>query len=220
MKFTGLIFFLILSSLVAEPQKTNPVSREEMQQISMSGSSEDSPFVIERQEAQQALATAATNGMSNPFSSRHSFQKQLGNFFSHLAGTFKIGNKGKLPRTQLLIEPSAFSVADTPELNVTFKIINNKKNLIMLNFSTNQRIDILVKNTQGDLITRWSQDRLFDPMPGLVAINAGESVVYTEKIPTTMMKDGEMYTIEVMLVDQEGYTLSQQVTPLPGALKN
>ena len=83
----------------------------------------------------------------------------------------------------------------------------------MLNFSTNQRIDILVKNENGKVITRWSEDRSFDPIPGLVAINPDESVVYTEKIPTTMMKDGETYTLEVSLVDQQGYTLSQQIMP-------
>ncbi|MFI0348611.1 MAG: BsuPI-related putative proteinase inhibitor [Chthoniobacterales bacterium] len=210
----------MFAPLVAGPQKTNPISQEDIQQISRSGSSEESPFLIEREAAQQALATAAKSGMNNPFPAKHSFKKQIGNFFSHLAGTFKIGTKATPPSMQLLLEPSAFSVADTPELSITFKITNNKKEIMMLNFSTNQRIDILVKNVSGAVIMRWSEDRSFDPMPGLVAINPEESVIYTEKIPTTMMKDGNTYIIQVSLVDQEGYTLSQQVTPAVSFLES
>ena len=160
MNLTRLFFFLAITPLVALPEVTNNISEHDVQQqISRSGPRADSPFLIEREEAQQAQLTAATNGMNNLFPRRHSFQKQLGNFFSHLAGTFGTNSKANLTSAKLLLEPSTFSVADTPELDVTFKITNHKKEIIMLNFSTNQRIDILVKNGNGEVITRWSEDR-------------------------------------------------------------
>lgn len=214
MKLTKLFFFFAIAPLVAMPQQTNTISEQDVeQQIVRSGPSEDSPFVIERAEAQQALANAATNGISRSLPPRKSFQKQACSFFGHLTRTFQAISKSKLPTTQLLIEPSTFSVNDTSEINVTFKINNSKKEILMLHFSTNQRIDIFIKNAQGVVLGRWSEDRAFDQTPGLVAINPEESVVYTEAMPTSMMKDGETYTIEASLVGQPGYTVSEKITP-------
>ena len=124
-----------------------------------------------------------------------------------------IPNKIDPPASQILVEPLSFSVSDTPELHISYKITNNTKEMCFLDFSTNQRIEILLKEQNGTLITQWSKDRSFDPIASVVTINPKESVVYTETIPTLGMRDGTSYSIEVLLVGHPKYTLIQSITP-------
>jgi hypothetical protein len=219
MKFLFSFFFLIIVSAIAVQQETNPISRKDLElEISQSAPSEDSPFLIEREDAQQALAKAAASGLNNPFPVRHPLQKQIGNFFTHLFHSFKPGDQNSIAGTQIFVEPATFSVTDTPELDITLKIINTKKELIMLEFPTNQRIEITVKNSLGKVVTHWSEDRSFDEMPGLVTINPKESIAYTEKISTSMMRDGETYIIEASIVNQSGYSSACSIIPTADVL--
>ncbi len=210
----GLTF--LIPSLFGAVEKTNSISQQEILEISASGPQADSPFVIEQEEAQAALAQAATNPIyrNSLLKPRHSLQSEIKKLFysaTHLFA-FHAALKGPAP-LQLILEPSNFSVEETPEITVTFKITNNKKEALLLEFPTNQRLDILVKESNGHVLLRWSQDREFEPLPGLVTINEKESVLYTEKISTTGMHNGETYTLQAFLSGHPEYSLSQQVTP-------
>ncbi|OHE78632.1 MAG: hypothetical protein A3F67_06535 [Verrucomicrobia bacterium RIFCSPHIGHO2_12_FULL_41_10] len=210
------VIVLVMSiSQLAVAEQVDTISQNEVNAISLTGPSAESPFFVEREEARQALAQAATNStsMNPPLPPRPSVKKQVGQFFHSFVKSIKVGNKKKLPPMELLLEPSVFSVADVSELNVTFKITNNKKEIILMEFPTNQRFEILIKEPSGRVIYRWSEDRSFDAMLGLVTIDPEESVVYTEKIPITMMKDGTTYSIEVTLLGQQGYCITQKITP-------
>ncbi|MFZ4116225.1 MAG: BsuPI-related putative proteinase inhibitor [Chthoniobacterales bacterium] len=226
MKFYSLFFFLalVMTTITARcsPEKTNTVSRTEIEEMTDSNApQENSPFFIEREEARQAAAEAAADPMyrSSLLTPRHSIQEQMKNFAKQFLTIVKITpDKTILAPLQIIVEPSSFSVSETPELHVSFKITNTKKEMVFLDFQTNQRIDILVKEKNGTVITRWSEDRSFDPISGVVTINPKESVVYTEKIPTTLMKDGTTYSIQVSLVGHPEYTLTQSITPQEPAL--
>jgi hypothetical protein len=226
MKFYLLFLFVTLVTTATtarcSPEKTNAVSRSEMEEMTDSSApQENSPFFIEREEARQAAAEAATNTIyrSSLLTPRHSIQEQMKNFAKQFLTMVKIRpDKTILPPLQIIMEPSSFSVSETPELHISFKITNTKKEMIFLDFQTNQRIDILVKEKNGDVITRWSEDRSFDPISGVVTINPKESVVYTEKIPTTLMKDGTTYLLQVSLVGHPEYTLTQSITPQEASL--
>lgn len=214
--FFLLLFFGISSTLFGTLEKTNEISNQEIRVIGASGPQADSPFVIEQEEAKEALAQAATNPIYRNVLLRphRSLLQEIKKGFLSLFHFFKTpaAKKGP-PPLQLILEPSHFSVEDTPELTVTFKITNNKNTTLLLDFPTNQRLDIVVKKKNGDVITRWSADRDFEPFPGLVTINVKESVVFTEKISTAGMQHGETYIIDATLVGQKGYNLSQEVTP-------
>ena len=217
-RLTFIFLFLVLwsatSPLTAAPS-ANTVSQHAMEAMAVQEPNQESPFFIERQEARQALAEAASDSTSmHPLlPPRPSAQKQIKQFFSSLVSSIKIGNKAKHAPMELLIEPTNFSVADVSELNVTFKIFNTKKDILIMEFPTNQRFDILVKDPEGHIIYRWSEDRSFEPTLGLVTIDSGESSAYTEKIPTTAMKNGTTYTVEATLLGQSGYSISEQITP-------
>lgn len=176
--------FFTTPSLLAEGEKTNTISQHEIELITTSKPQLDSPFVVEQEEAQEAAAKAATNPIDrNPLlRSHHSFFGEVKKIYLSTIHFFKTSPLKKAPPSlQLILEPASFSIGETPELAVTFKITNNKKEALLLNFPTNQRLEILIKELNGQVINRWSQDREFDPFPGLVTINPKESVLFTEK---------------------------------------
>lgn len=195
-----------------------PVSKSEVQAISVQPPPSDSPFFIERQEAREASAKAGLEGygMYVPKPPHPPVGKQVKKFFQ---GFFGHGKKsgaagGPAPMT-LTVDPSEFSLAQTPELDVSLRISNARKHEIELTYPDNQRLEILIKDPSGNVVSRWSEDRAFDRQEGFTEINPDEYVIYAERITTGKMKAGETYTIEASLANQEGFATSTRVTPRP-----
>lgn len=215
MKKNFLFLFLIpFFSLAAIPESSDVISEHAIEQASSQENNEESPFLTEREDAKQAAAAAAASNMSvnKLYPPRHSISKQIANFCKHLAGIME-SSLSKLPALRVTVEPTFFSVTENSELSVTLKITNDKKEMIMLHFPTNQRLEIVVKDDQGKILSRWSDDRSFDATDDTVVINPQESIFYTEKISTTGMQDGKSYTLEVSLVNQPEYKVAENVTP-------
>ena len=198
-------------------QSTDTISKNEVKDISLTGPQADSPFYIERQEAQAALANEGREGygMYAPKPPHPPVQQQIKKFFKGMFASVKFHGGGDLLPMLMTVEPSTFSLASHPDLSISVKIANPHHQEIELLYPTDQRLEILTKDSTGAVIGRWSEDRSFDPMEGFTEINPAEFVIYSEKIPTTAMKEGETYTIEASLSGQEGYTASTTVTPLP-----
>jgi len=198
-------------------QSTEPVSAAEVKDISLKEPQEDSPFFIERQEAKAALAEAGREGygMYVPKPPHPPIKQQMKKFFHGMFGSLKLGKNADAPALKLTVDPSDVSLSTYSELDVTLKITNARRQMLELLYPTNQRLEILTKDSKGEIVGRWSQDRAFDPVEGFVAVNPEEYVSYTEKIPTSVMKAGESYTIEVSLAGQEDFTIRSQVTAKP-----
>ena len=214
--------FLLTAALLAgvcslHAQSTETISKSDVKDISLSGPNADSPFYIERQEAQAALANAGREGygMYVPKPPHPPIQQQMKEFFHGMFASVKFRKDGGILPMSLTVEPSQFSIADHPDLSVSLRISNSQRQEIELLYPSDQRLEILTKDSTGAVVGRWSEDRAFDPMEGFTEINPAEFVIYSEKIPTTAMKAGETYTIEASLAGQKGYTTSTTVTPLP-----
>lgn len=202
----------------AKAPSDDTISRRDVQAISVQAPPADSPFFIERQEAREAMAKAGREGygMYVPKPPHPPVQQQIKKFFQGLFGRGqKPGTPGGPAPMTLVIDPSDFSLAQTPELDVSLKISNARKHEVELLFPDNQRLEILTKNSSGAMVNRWSEDRAFDPQEGFTEINPNEYVIYAERIPTAKMKAGETYTIEASLANQEGYSTTATVKPRP-----
>jgi hypothetical protein len=73
-------------------------------------------------------------------------------------------------------------------LEVTLEVVNRSPRPITLGFRTSQRYDLLIQNTQGEEVWRWSAERMFAQMLGqeVLSPNGGKltyHVVVREKIP-------------------------------------
>lgn len=215
--------FLTNTPTLPKAPSTQAVSQSDVNDMSVKRPSSDSPFFIERQEAKAALAQAGREGygMYVPKPPRPPIRQQVKKFFSEFDGGYfalfgfkKKTSADSVPMT-LTVEPSEFSLSQTPELDVSLRLSNKRKQEIELLYPNNQRLEVLTKDSSGRVVNRWSEDRAFDPYEGFVAVNPDEFIIYAERISTARMKAGETYTIEASLANQEGYSSTTTVTPRP-----
>ncbi len=198
-------------------QSTQSISGSEVQDLSIKGPQSDSPFFIERQEAQAALANEGREGfgMYVPKPPHPPIQKQIKKFFKGMFASVKFRQNGDVLPMLVSVDPPEFSASEHPDLTVTLKVSNSQRREIELLYPTDQRLEIITKDSTGNVVNRWSEDRTFDPTEGFTEINPSEFVIYSEEMSTTAMKAGETYTIEASLAGQKGYTTSTTITPTP-----
>jgi len=137
----------------------------------------------------------------------------LKHFFTDMFGNVRIGPSNGKTMSSLKVDPKSFSLADRPEIDVTFRVENTRNKLIKLDFPTAQRIEILVKDSSGAVLDKWSADQTFAMQEGVLMINPNERVEYIETVSTKGMKVGETYWIEATLVNNPEFTQTVQVTP-------
>ena len=193
------------------------ISRIDVNDMAVKSPEAESPFFIERQEAKAALVNAGREGygMYVPKPPHPPIQQQIKNFFGGMFGSLKHDRQSESAPMTLNVDPSEFSLSQTPELDVSLKLSNARKKEIELLYPDNQRLEILTKDSSGTIISRWSEDRAFDSQEGFVMINPDEFIIYAEKISTSRMKPGQTYTSEASLANQEGYSTNTTITPRP-----
>jgi hypothetical protein len=133
-------------------------------------------------------------------------------FFTGMFSSVRVGKK-ESSGSKLVVEPAQFSLDDRREITVTFTVENKTAKLVKMDFPTAQRIEILVRDGNGKVIDKWSDDRAFADVSGVVMINPGEHIQYEEKISTRDMQPGTTYTIEASLANNPEFTKTATITP-------
>ncbi len=95
----------------------------------------------------------------------------------------------------LKVTPEVIKLSETRQLDVKIRLVNTSKRFIQLAFPTTQRIEILLRASDGKVVTQWSEDRSFEPTIGYVAINPGEHIEYAATISTRDLEAGKSYTL-------------------------
>lgn len=182
---------------------------------------EGSPFFAEREAARilatQPQAQARQDALAvypKVKNSDDSATAMFGRFFTDMFSSINLRKlQGRKTTENLTIDPPGFSLADRREIEGVYTLRNNTGKLIRLDYETSQRIDIVTKDENGNVIDRWSDDRAFKPQDGVVILNPKERIEYREKIPTRDMKAGKPYTIQADVVGYPEYTATEPVTP-------
>lgn len=135
-------------------------------------------------------------------------------FFTDMFASVKLGTDEEArASSQLTIEPKSFSLDDRREFTVNYIVTNKTKEIIKLDFPNAQRIEITVADPTGKVIERWSDDRFFAEVTGVVMVNPGERIEYIERIPTREMQPGVTYRVEAMIPNYPDFTRSIEITP-------
>ncbi len=113
----------------------------------------------------------------------------------------------------LTLEPAAIRLPETRSVQATFTVTNRSKRFVQLEFPTSQRIEVLVKNEAGRVLSRWSDDQRIVREAGFVSINPNERVEYTAAISTRDFRPGQTYYIEVYLPVFDTQRASRTVVP-------
>lgn len=105
--------------------------------------------------------------------------------------------RGLVLSVELQSEP--VKLAEMRQLPVTVLLTNRGDRAVELSFPTEQRIEILLRNAAGRVVTRWSDNRAFEPNPATILINPNEHLEYDETIATRDLIPGKVFTVEVVV---------------------
>lgn len=113
----------------------------------------------------------------------------------------------------MLIEPPSVKIGETRVLELTIAVVNKGKGPVQLDFPNSQRVEVVVMNESGKVLSKWSDDQRIDKEPGFVLINPAERIEYFAKISTREMKEAKPFTIEVSFAGYGQLHTSRTVVP-------
>ena len=97
------------------------------------------------------------------------------------------------------LPPGPVKLSETRQLPVNVSLTNRGDHAIALNFPTDQRIEIYLRDAAGAIVTRWSDNRAFEANAATVLINPNEHVEYAETIATRDLIANQVFTVEVLV---------------------
>lgn len=97
----------------------------------------------------------------------------------------------------LQISPQPVKLSEVRQLEVKATLKSDAKNAITFDFPTDQRIEIYLMNSEGALLTKWSDNHAVNEKPGTVTINPQEHIEYNEHIATRDLTPNRVFIAEV-----------------------
>jgi hypothetical protein len=106
-------------------------------------------------------------------------------------------------QVKLQITPATLNLEQHRKIDVLVKVVNPGKRALLLEFPTAQRVDAVLKDAQGKIVSRASEDQQFLEEPSVVSVNPGERVEYALTLSTRELKAGSRYKVEAAVVHQQ-----------------
>jgi Intracellular proteinase inhibitor len=97
----------------------------------------------------------------------------------------------------LQISPQPVRLSEVRQMEVKLTVSNLGNNMVSLEFPTDQRIEVQLRNSADVVLTKWSENHAFKETPGSVLINPGEHIEYKELIATRDLTPGKVFTAEI-----------------------
>ena len=111
------------------------------------------------------------------------------------------------------LQPAQIRLPDTRVIEVSVSVVNNGKTAVHLEFPNSLRVDVLVKDERGKMLSRWSDDQPIEKEPGMLLINPRERLEYSAKISTREMIAGRPFEIEAFYPSYEKLRVTRMVVP-------
>jgi hypothetical protein len=100
---------------------------------------------------------------------------------------------------QVQLPPGPVKLSETRQLPVIVRLTNRGDHAIELNFPTEQRIEIYLRDARGAIVTRWSDNHAFEAKSASILINPNEHLEYAETIATRDLAPNGVFTVEVLV---------------------
>ncbi len=98
---------------------------------------------------------------------------------------------------QLQLSPQPLKLSETRQMEVKVLVTNRGKRAVELNFPTDQRIEIYLRNSAETVLTKWSDNHAVAEKPETVLINPDEHVEYVQPIATRELSPDKVFIVEV-----------------------
>src|SRR5216117_1033027 len=116
---------------------------------------------------------------------------------------------------ELQITPQTVKLSEVRQLAMKVTLTNHFKRPVTLEFRTNQRIEIYLKNSAGQILTKWSDNHAITEKPSTVLINPQELVEYNETIATRDLTPNKVFIAEVFFPQYPELRIQQKFLAVP-----
>src|SRR5437879_9629569 len=114
----------------------------------------------------------------------------------------------------LQITPQTVKLSEVRQLGVKVTLANLSKRPVPLDFPTNQRIEIYLMDSAGDMLAKWSENHAITEKPATILVNPQERVEYNETIATRELTPNKVFIAEVFFPQYPEMRIRQQFLPV------
>jgi Intracellular proteinase inhibitor len=111
--------------------------------------------------------------------------------------------------------PQTVKLSEVRQLGIKVTLTNQSKRPGTLEFPTNQRIEIYLRNSAGDMLTKWSDNHAITETPGTILINPQEHVEYNETIATRDLTPNKVFIAEAFFPKYPELRIRQKFLAVP-----
>jgi hypothetical protein len=115
----------------------------------------------------------------------------------------------------LQIAPQTIKLSEVRQLGIKLTLANVSKRPVTLDFPTNQRIEIYLMNSEGNILTRWSDNHAIAEKPATILINPQERIEYNETIATRDLTPNKVFIAEVFFPQYPELRVRQKFLAVP-----
>jgi hypothetical protein len=113
------------------------------------------------------------------------------------------------------IMPQTVKLSEVRQLEIKLTVTNRSKRPVTLEFPTNQRVEIYLRNSAGDILTKWSDNHAVTEKSATVLINPQEHVEYSETIATRDLTPNKVFIAEVFFAKYPELRIRQKFLAAP-----
>jgi Intracellular proteinase inhibitor len=115
----------------------------------------------------------------------------------------------------LQITPQTIKLSEVRQLGIKLTLANISKRPVTLDFPTNQRIEIYLMNSEGKILTKWSDNHAIAEKPATILINPQERIEYNETIATRDLTPNKVFIAEVFFPQYLELRVRQKFLAVP-----
>ena len=116
---------------------------------------------------------------------------------------------------ELKLSPQPINLSEVRQLQVNTILTNVSKRAVVLDFPTEQRFEIYLRNSSEAILTSWSDNHAFENKPGTVLINPQEHVDYPTTIATRDLSPNKVFIAEVFFPHYPELRIRQKFMTAP-----
>ena len=115
----------------------------------------------------------------------------------------------------LKLSPQPVKLSEVRQLEVKITLTNVSKRAVILDFPTDQRLEIYLRNSADEILTKWTDNHAFENNPAAVLINPQEHVFYPETIATRDLTPNKVFIVEVFFPQFPELVIRQKFLTAP-----
>jgi hypothetical protein len=116
---------------------------------------------------------------------------------------------------ELQLSPEPVKLSEVRQLQVNLSLKNVGKRAVVLDFPSEQRFEIYLRNSTEAILTIWSDNHAFEDKPGTVLINPSEHIDYPATIATRDLSPNKVFICEVFVPQYPELRIRQKFMTAP-----